>query len=72
MIEFVGLPWDDACLHFERNPQPTLTASAAQVRQPIYRSSLGLWRRYEHELAPLRRHLDQAGVPLGDHRKTAA
>lgn len=72
LLAHAGLPWDDACLHFERNPQPTLTASAAQVRQPIYRSSLGLWRRYEHELAPLRRHLDQAGVPLGDHRKTAA
>ena len=65
-VRSVGLAWDDACLHFERNPQPTLTASAAQVRQPIYRSSVGLWRRYERELAPLRRHFENAGVRIDD------
>src|SRR3546814_11946069 len=58
--------WEDACLDFDRNPQPTLTASAAQVRQPVYRSSVGLWRNYERELAPLRRHLEDAGVPIDD------
>src|SRR3546814_17997164 len=55
-----------ACLAFEHNPQPTLTASAAQVRQPIYRSSVGLWRHYERELAPLRRRLEAAGVRIDD------
>lgn len=64
LLAHAGLAWDDACLHFERNPQPTLTASAAQVRQPIYRSSVGLWRRYERELAPLRRHFENAGVRI--------
>ena len=59
-------------LAFERNAQPTLTASAAQVRQPIYRSSLGLWRRYANELAPLRRHFDTAGVRIGDDTDPAA
>ena len=72
LVAHAGLDWDDACLRFEHNPQPTLTASAAQVRQPIYRSSVELWRRYEHELAPLRRHFDQAGVRIGEHRKPAA
>jgi len=66
LLAHAGLEWDEACLHFERNPQPTLTASAAQVRQPIYRSSVGLWRRYERELAPLRRHFDKAGVHIDD------
>lgn len=66
LLAHAGLAWDDACLHFERNPQPTLTASAAQVRQPIYRSSVGLWRRYERELAPLRRHFENAGVRIDD------
>lgn len=55
LVEHAGLDWNAACLHFEHNPQPTLTASAAQVRQPIYRSSVGLWQRYEQELAPLQR-----------------
>lgn len=64
LLAHAGLEWDDACLHFERNPQPTLTASAAQVRQPIYRSSVGLWRRYERELAPLRRHFENAGITI--------
>jgi len=72
LVAHAGLPWDDACLRFEQNPAPTLTASAAQVRQPIYRSSVGLWRRYTHELAPLRRHFDQAGVRIGEDRKPAA
>jgi len=64
LIDFVGLPWQDACLAFERNPEPTLTASAAQVRQPIYASSVALWRRYENELAPLRAAFDAAGVVI--------
>ncbi|MCW5581015.1 MAG: sulfotransferase [Luteimonas sp.] len=72
LVAHAGLPWDDACLAFERNAQPTLTASAAQVRRPIYRSSVGLWRRYAHELAPLRRHLENAGVRIGDDTDTAA
>ncbi|MGY1530634.1 sulfotransferase [Luteimonas sp. A649] len=66
LVAHAGLDWDPACLAFDRNPQPTLTASAAQVRQPVYRSSVGLWRNYEHELAPLRRRLEEAGVPMGD------
>jgi len=57
LIAHAGLEWQEACLHFERNASPTLTASAAQVRQPIYRSSIGQWRKYERELAPLRAHL---------------
>ncbi|MGB3393265.1 MAG: sulfotransferase, partial [Stenotrophomonas sp.] len=73
LLAHAGLEWDDACLHFERNPQPTLTASAAQVRQPIYRSSVSLWRRYERELAPLRRHFENAGMRIdGVHAETQA
>ncbi|TQM03701.1 tetratricopeptide repeat protein [Pseudoxanthomonas sp. 3HH-4] len=72
LIAHAGLPWDDACLYFEQNPEPTLTASAAQVRLPIYSSSVGLWRRYEHELKPLRQHFDQAGVPIDEDWKPAA
>ncbi len=64
LIGFVGVPWQDECLFFERNPEPSLTASAAQVRQPIYASSVALWRRYENELAPLRAVFEAAGVAI--------
>lgn len=64
LITHAGLPWDPACLSFEHNPQPTLTASAAQVRHPIHRASVGLWRHYAEELEPLRRRLAHAGVEV--------
>lgn len=62
LLAHAGLDWDPACLHFERNRQPSLTASAAQVRQPIYRSSLDLWRRYAAQLAPVATRLRAAGM----------
>lgn len=62
LIAHAGLDWDPSCLHFERNPQPSLTASAAQVRQPIYRTSVGLWRRHAASLAPLAERLRAGGI----------
>ncbi len=64
LVGHVGMPWDEVCLRFEHNPDPTLTASAAQVRQPIYRSSIGLWQKYAKQLEPLRSQLEQAGVHI--------
>jgi len=64
LVDFAGLPWQPQCLSFERNTSPSLTASAAQVRQPLYSSSVGLWQRYAHELAPLRHQLIAAGIPV--------
>ena len=64
IISFCELDWDDACLQFERNTSPSLTASAAQVRRPIYRSSVALWRHYEEELSPLIGTLREGGVLL--------
>ena len=66
LVAHAGLPWEDTCLRFEHNPQPTLTASAAQVRRPIYRSSVRLWRKYQQELAPLAERLRAAGIAI-DH-----
>jgi tetratricopeptide (TPR) repeat protein len=54
MLEHLGLPWDPRCLEFHRTDRPVLTASSWQVRQPIGRGSVGRWRHYERELAPLR------------------
>ena len=57
-----GLPWNDACLHPERNPRVVNTPSKWQARQPIYRDSVERWRRYEPWLGPLRALLDDAPV----------
>lgn len=46
LLEFCGLEWDDACMRFHENAQPVATASAVQVRSPIYSSSKDKWRRY--------------------------
>jgi tetratricopeptide (TPR) repeat protein len=54
LLAFCGLDWHDDCLAFERNTAPVATASAVQVRSPIFRSGLDRWRKYEAELAPLR------------------
>jgi tetratricopeptide (TPR) repeat protein len=48
-----GLPWDPRCLDFHRTERVVRTASATQVRQPIYTSSVGRWRAYESSLGPL-------------------
>jgi hypothetical protein len=52
-LGFLDLPWDDAVLAFHRSDRAVQTPSRWQVRQPIYRSSAGRWRRYAAELAPL-------------------
>jgi hypothetical protein len=53
VTEACGLDWSDACLQFHDTARPVLTASAAQVRRPIYRSSVARWRRHQHRLGPL-------------------
>lgn len=57
LVEYCRLPWDDACLSFHTTDRPVRTASLAQVRQPIYKSSVGRWKQYEKELAPLKEAL---------------
>jgi hypothetical protein len=54
LLEHCGLEWREACMHFHENPAPTATASAAQVRRPIYRESLDLWRNYRQSSRRLR------------------
>jgi Tfp pilus assembly protein PilF len=57
LIAFVGLQWDDEVLRFHQSPAPSATASAVQVRRPIYSSSVGKWRHHAERLAPLRARL---------------
>ncbi|MEQ9616725.1 MAG: sulfotransferase [Phycisphaerales bacterium] len=53
LIDAVGLAWDDACLRFYESGRATITASNQQVRQPMYRSSVARWKKYEKHLGPL-------------------
>jgi tetratricopeptide (TPR) repeat protein len=53
MLDFCGLPWDDACLRYYESDRAVKTASSEQVRKPIYATSKHRWRNYEQELAPL-------------------
>ncbi len=62
LLNICGLDWEDACLEFYRTKRQVRTASAEQVRQPIYSSSIGLWKRYETHLVPLLESLEK-GLP---------
>jgi tetratricopeptide (TPR) repeat protein len=53
LLEHVGLPWDPGCLRFYENRRAVNTASFAQVRKPIYASSVARWQRFERHLGPL-------------------
>lgn len=61
LVGFVGLEWDDACLRFHETERAVTTASHSQVRQPVYRSSVGRWRRYGDAVLPLARGLAACG-----------
>ena len=58
MLDFLGLRWDSACLDFHRTKRAVRTASINQVRQPVYRSSVGRWRRHAQHLQPMLTILD--------------
>ncbi len=62
LLAHCGLAWDEACMRFEENQAPTATASVVQVREPMQRGYLARWRRYEHQLGPLREYLRSQGI----------
>jgi Tfp pilus assembly protein PilF len=62
MLSACGLGWQDACLHFHANPTACSTASASQVRRPLYDTSLRQWCNYEQQLDGLRSQLQAAGI----------
>jgi tetratricopeptide (TPR) repeat protein len=63
ILAYCGLPWDDRCLSFHRTERPVRTASATQVRKPIYQSAVGRWRVYEEHLDVLLKALDDRAAP---------
>jgi tetratricopeptide (TPR) repeat protein len=58
----MGVDWDDAMVRIEANRSASATASAVQVRRPIYRTAAGRWRHYERHLLPLAEALETAGI----------
>jgi tetratricopeptide (TPR) repeat protein len=57
LLDYCGLPFDDACLRFYENDRAVRTASSEQVRRPIYREGIDQWRHYEAWLGPLQQAL---------------
>jgi hypothetical protein len=62
LLAYCALPWEDQCLRFHENRQVSTTASALQVRQPVYTSSIDKWRHYARQLESLRQRLEDAGI----------
>ena len=60
LLDFVGVPFDPACLDFHKNKRAVHTPSAEQVRRPINRDGLDQWRHYEPWLDPLKKALGPA------------
>jgi hypothetical protein len=59
LARFCGLDWTPSCLDFHRQGRRTRTASQHQVRQPIYRTAVGKWKKYESFLTPLIEQLEE-------------
>jgi Tfp pilus assembly protein PilF len=74
MIDYCGLPWDDRCLSFDKTGRTVKTASAIQVRKPLFRSSLQRWRKCEAGIGPLLNELGElpADAPVQARHTMAA
>lgn len=62
LMDHIGMEFEPGMLAFERNQQPVFTASAVQVRAPLHGNSIGKWKRYATQLAPLRAALAARGL----------
>ena len=64
LLSHCGLDWEEACLDFHNQKTTVSTASAVQVRRPLYATSIGKWRHYEAQLAPLLDFLQTSGIAV--------
>ena len=62
LFGYLELEWDPRALDFHKQKTASLTASLAQIRQPIYASSVGRWRNFEQHLKPLQSAFEAAGI----------
>ena len=63
LCDFLTVPWDPSCLDFHDTDRAVRTPSRWQVRQPVYKSAMGRWKRFEEHVTPL---LDALGVDARD------
>ena len=70
LLDYCGLEWNDACLNFHGNPNPVSSASAIQVRQPMYTSSIKRWEKYGANLHSLQQLLASEGIDLDASERT--
>jgi hypothetical protein len=64
VFDYCGLEWSDSCLDIAQRATASTTASAAQIRRPIYSTSVDLWRQYAGPLAPVAERLSRAGIDV--------
>lgn len=72
ILDFCGLPFEEQCLRFHETKRAVKTASSEQVRQPIYKSALGLWKKYGEAMDTWREDLADIIDALPDSVKDAA
>ena len=59
MLNYLNLPFEQACMDFYKSSRPVKTASSEQVRQPIYKSALNYWKNFEEDLSILSNHFNE-------------
>lgn len=64
LLDKLGLEFEPACLHFERNQSPSGTASSVQVREKVHSRSVGKWRNFATQLKGLKNYLQNAGIAV--------
>jgi hypothetical protein len=64
LLAYCGLPWENRCVAFHENPSASTTASASQVRRPVYSSSVDQWRHYQDRLTALQEEITSAGYSI--------
>ncbi|MEX0619048.1 MAG: sulfotransferase [Pseudohongiellaceae bacterium] len=62
LLEYLNLPWEPDCLNFHQSRRAVSTASSTQVREPVYQTAVGRWRRYEKHLDDVKRLLDEKAI----------
>lgn len=64
LLDYCGLAWEPRCMYFHENASVSTTASASQVRQPVYQSSVNRWKTYNLQLSALREHLRELEIAV--------
>ncbi len=62
LLDYCGIKWQDECMNFHKTKRPVVTASALQVRKPIYKSAVKYWKNFEP-------YMSKAIIDLKNHEK---